>query len=122
MNPPPDLDVTPTVDRHTAAMYTPDRRPLSRRPRSGPTPPRVEAAVRRRVVLRARIAIDYPTHLDPADIRHWLATALVAEAATLDIDIDSIQLGLAAAPAWRTGGPADLRASVDHDGPQARGR
>lgn len=93
-------------DSLTAAL---DRRPLSQRTRRwGPTPPRVEPAVRRRVVLRARIAIDYPTHLEPADVRKWLADALVAEAERLDVTIDLCQLALASDPTWRASGPANL--------------
>jgi len=118
MNPPPDYGITAALDRAST-----DRQPLSQRTkRWGPTPARVDPAVRRRVVLRARIAIDYPTHLEPADIRHWLATALVAEAANLDVTIDLLQVALAAAPAWRTGGPPDLSAAIDADTPVGTGR
>lgn len=111
MTVPPPEGITAALDRATT-----DRRPLSQRSkRWGSAPPRVESAVRRRVVLRARIAIDYPTHLEPADLRRWLATALVAEAANLDVAIDALQLALAADPAWRAHGPADLRSTIDVD-------
>jgi len=105
---------TPSDQSLSAAL---DRRPLSQRTRrAGPTPPRVEPALRRRVVLRARIAIDYPTNLEPADIRTWLAAALVAEAERLDVHVDLCQLALAVDPAWRTAGPADLLADLGHVG------
>lgn len=88
-----------------------DQRPLSMR--GGPAPARVEAALRRRVVLRARIAIDYPTTLDPADIRHWLAEAIASEVLGLGGSPDLIQIAYACDPAWRQMGPPDLTPGLD---------
>lgn len=88
-----------------------DQRPLSLR--AGPAPARVEAALRRRVVLRARIAIDYPTTLDPADIRHWLAEAIAGEVVGLGASPDLIQIAYACDPIWRATGPEDLTPSLD---------
>jgi len=88
-----------------------DQRPLSLR--TGPAPARVEAALRRRIVLRVRVAIDYPTTLDPADIRHWLAEAIAGEVVGLGGSPDLIQIAYACDPVWRGAGPADLTPGLE---------
>jgi len=88
-----------------------DQRPLSLR--TQPAPARVEAALRRRIVLRARVAIDYPTTLDPADIRHWLAEAIASEVLGLGGTPDLIQIAYACDPVWRAEGPPDLTGGLD---------
>ena len=88
-----------------------DQRPLSLR--ADPAPARVEASVRRRIVLRARVAIDYPTTLDPADLRHWLAEAIAGEVLQLGAAPDLIQIAHACDPIWRATGPEDLIPGLD---------
>lgn len=103
----PSLDLT--MD-HTAPMRVP---PISQRGKWGPPPPRVAPALRRRIVFRARIAVDYPTTLDPSDLPYWFAGALIADAERVGVDIDLLQVALAADPAWRGAGPADLLDDTD---------
>lgn len=113
-----DYGIGAALDRITS-----DRRPLTRRIGSRDAArARVVSSERRRVVLRARIAVDYPTHVEPADIRYWLGVALVAEAASLDLNIDLLQVASAADPAWRSDGPPDLSAAVGPDLPGGNGR
>jgi hypothetical protein len=87
--------------------------PLSQRGKWGPPPPRVAPALRRRIVFRARIAVDYPTTLDPSDLPYWFAGALIGDAERVGVDIDLLQIALAADPAWRAAGPADLLEDTD---------
>ncbi len=103
----PSLDLT--MD-HKASNHVP---PISQRGKWGPPPPRVAPALRRRIVFRARIAVDYPTTLDPSDVPYWFAGALVADAERVGVDIDLLQIALAADPAWRGGGPTDLLDETD---------
>jgi len=87
--------------------------PLSQRGKWGPAPPRVAPALRRRIVFRARIAVDYPTTLDPSDLPYWFAGALIGDAERVGVDIDLLQFALAVDPAWRGAGPADLLDDTD---------
>lgn len=114
MNDGPSLDQT--MDR-TPGPHVP---PLSQRGTPGSPPPRVVPAPRRRIVFRARIAVDYPTTLDPSDLPYWFAGALVADAERVGVDIDLLQIALAADPTWRHAGPADLLADTDHPGEARR--
>lgn len=75
--------------------------------------PSIVPATHRRIVLRARIAVEYPTTLDPSDLPHWFAGALVTDAERLGANVDLCQIALAADPAWRGAGPADLTDDVD---------
>ena len=75
--------------------------------------PSIVQATHRRIVLRARIAVEYPTTLDPSDLPAWFAGALITDAERLGATVDLCQIALAADPAWRGGGPTDLTAEAD---------
>jgi hypothetical protein len=60
-----------------------------------------------RWVLRARIGVTPPDGMTRLAACDLLATALSRAASEAGIDVDLLQLDLAARPDWDTGGPED---------------